>query len=127
MKCYKITISGDVIRKGFRFTAMQMAYKQGINGFVKYKDKDLGSVIIEAEGKDESVENFIEWCRKGPTWAKVSTVSTEEVEIKGYHSFDILHLKYRKSEPESQDHQEKRARTLFGSFLMNLDHSLQGS
>ena len=80
-------IDGEVQQKGFRFTAMQMAYKFGIRGFVQNRKKH--SLYIEAEGEDENLDQFISWCRKGPIGAKVENIEIQEGEFQNYQSFDI--------------------------------------
>jgi acylphosphatase len=100
MKCFQITVFGKVTHKGFRFGAMQMAYKLGISGFVQYKKHDC--ILIEAEGKKKKLKKFIEWCRSGPIWAKVEDINVKEIEIKGHKSFNILHVKHQKSESLEQ-------------------------
>ena len=101
MKCYRIVISGDVVRKGFRFSAMQMAYKQNIKGYVRYQSG--GSVVIEAEGEEEGIKNFIGWCERGPVWATVEKVIVKEVEIKGFVNFSIYHVKIKEEESPIQE------------------------
>ena len=63
-KCVHIKVYGQVQHKGFRFTAMQVAYQRGVRGFIQNM-KD-GSLYIVAEGSPEQLTGFIEWCRKGP-------------------------------------------------------------
>jgi len=58
MKHYNIWISGKVQRVGFRFTAMQTAYRYGIVGFIQNM-KD-GSVYIEAEGEEGPMKCFFQ-------------------------------------------------------------------
>jgi len=87
MKCIYISIDGQVQHKGFRFFAMQVAYQRGIRGYI-HNRKD-GSIYIEAEGEEEQLNGFLEWCKKGPMGAKVKNITTEEGEIKNYTSFDI--------------------------------------
>ena len=87
MKHYDLTISGKVQGVGFRFMAMQAAYKHHIRGYVRnLKD---GNVYIEAEGEEENLKNFIEWCRTGALGAKVEEINGKEGEIKNFISFDI--------------------------------------
>jgi acylphosphatase len=83
-----ITVSGKVQKIGFRFLSMQTAVKLRVCGFVKNVDHD--KVYIEAEGKENDVEEFIKWCKTGPTWAKVNQISIEKGELKNFLSFDIL-------------------------------------
>jgi acylphosphatase len=87
MKCVHIHVYGRVQHTGFRFFAMQMAYQHGIRGYIQNK-KD-GSLYIEAEGEEEQLNGFLEWCKKGPMGSKVEEVTTDEGEIKNYTSFDI--------------------------------------
>jgi acylphosphatase len=87
MKCIHIRIYGRVQHKGFRFIAMQKAYQDGIRGFIQNK-KD-GSLYLEAEGEDEKLNVFLEWCKKGPMGAIVDEVTVEEGEMKNFTSFDI--------------------------------------
>ena len=89
MRHVKITVTGKVQKIGFRFMAMQTAVKLGVSGFVKNVDND--KVYIEAEGEEGKVEEFIKWCKTGPTWARVDQISVEKGELKMFTSFDILH------------------------------------
>ncbi len=84
-----ITIMGKVQKIGFRFSSMQEAVRLGVCGFVMNVDQD--KVYIEAEGEEKTVEKFIDWCRKGPSWARVKQISIEKSELKNFSSFEILH------------------------------------
>lgn len=70
---YDIIITGKVQNVGFRFYAQKAAHKFDITGFVK--NKEDGSVYIEAEGEEDNLRHFIDWCHKGPPWAMVKTVT----------------------------------------------------
>lgn len=87
MKHCELTITGKVQRIGFRFSAMQTAYKFNVKGFVKNVD---GHVYIEAEGDDTSVQEFIDWCRRGPLGSRVDHVDVKENALRHYIAFDIL-------------------------------------
>lgn len=84
----KYNISGKVHGVGFRFSCMEKAYQHNINGFVS--NKSNGSVYVEAEGKEKDLDLFMQWLSKGPVWAKVSSVTEEEGNLKGYSSFEIM-------------------------------------
>ncbi|MDD3497910.1 MAG: acylphosphatase [Candidatus Moranbacteria bacterium] len=88
MKHLDIKIFGRVQGVFFRISARKKAEKLGISGYVKnMEDK---TVKIEAEGEEENLKNFLDWCRKGPLMAKVSRLDHEESEdIKGYKGFEI--------------------------------------
>ncbi|MEI7490791.1 MAG: acylphosphatase [Bacteroidota bacterium] len=88
MKHFKIRISGKVQRVGFRFSAMQVAYRFGVLGFIQnMKDE---SVYIEAEGDENALTLFVGWCHKGPLGAKVENVEVSAGEMIGFKSFDII-------------------------------------
>ena len=76
MKHLNITLSGRVQGVGFRFTAMETAYRYGVSGFVMNLPDH--SVYIEAEGDDPGLEQFLTWCKKGPLGAKISQADVEE-------------------------------------------------
>ena len=87
MKHLKLTITGRVQRVGFRFSAMETAYRFSIHGFVM--NSGYNSVAIEAEGTVENLEMFVAWCRKGPLGAKVDSVEIQEAPLKNFTSFEI--------------------------------------
>ncbi len=71
-----IKITGKVQGVGFRYHTLQLANSLNISGFVKNEYDD--SVYIEASGQTENIEQFVNWCYKGPKWAKVENVSVSE-------------------------------------------------
>ena len=88
MKHLAITVTGKVQGVFFRASAKEMADRSGLKGFVR-NEKD-GSVYIEAEGDDESLRKFIDWCHEGPPHARVSEVSVMESHLKNFSDFDIF-------------------------------------
>ncbi len=64
-----------------------MARYLQVKGFVK--NKYDGSVYIEAEAGKRALEDFVNWCRKGPDFARVERVETEEMPVKDDKMFDI--------------------------------------
>ena len=92
MKHVNITVQGKVQAVGFRFSAMEMAYRYGIHGFVKNFGSD--SVFMEAEGLPEMLETFIAWCHRGPIGSRVDKVLVEEAPVRNYSSFDIVQRNY---------------------------------
>lgn len=83
----QIIVSGKVADTGFRFYALKGAFMHRINGHVTQQDK---KIIIDAEGDDIALQNFIEWCSLGPSCSKVSSVFVVEKPIYGYSDFKIL-------------------------------------
>jgi acylphosphatase len=88
MKHLNIKISGKVQRVGYRFSAMQAAYRYGIRGFVQNMPE--GWVYIEAEGQDSDLKNFTEWCRKGPFGCRVESAEFTEGDLVNFTSFEII-------------------------------------
>lgn len=89
MKTIKLVIQGYVQGVNFRSTARKKAKSFGILGFIK--NKQDGSVYIEAEGSDANIQKFIDWCHVGPEFAKVNMIECEYLkEKRNYHDFVIL-------------------------------------
>lgn len=89
MKHLNIKIFGKVQGVGFRFNTKKRANDLDLNGFVS--NESDGSVYIEVEGDEESLEKFTEWCNQGPTFAKVKRIEKEEGEIKDFKEFKVAY------------------------------------
>ena len=76
-----MTIHGDVHGVGFRDAAYWVARKSQIAGFVM--NEPDGTVYIEAEGEEDALEGFLEWCKQGPITAKVDAVDIVWSEPRG--------------------------------------------
>lgn len=86
---YKIYISGRVQGVGFRWSAASEARIQGITGLVK--NLPDGSVYIEAEGSEEQLKAFIDWCKAGPGFSTVESVKVDSYPPVNYPDFHIEH------------------------------------
>jgi acylphosphatase len=84
---YKIYIAGRVQGVGFRWNAAREARSRGIGGFVR--NLNDGRVYIEAEGEKEILDNYLEWCRKGPALARVESVEYDTFPPEGFVEFRI--------------------------------------
>lgn len=69
LKHLKIKIYGRVQGVFFRWEAGEKAKELGITGFAE--NAPDGSVYIEAEGEEENLKAFLDWCKKGPPVAGV--------------------------------------------------------
>ena len=88
MKHAKLRIHGRVHGVFFRDSALKKANELKLAGFVR-NDPD-GAVYIEVEGEEESLGEFLAWCKDGPPMAKVSEVEIEEdSELRGFKGFKI--------------------------------------
>ena len=118
MKCFQINISGDIQGKGFRFTAMHIAHTLHVKGFVQYTgDHDI---LIEAEGDETSLNDFIEWCTTGPFSSQTSSIRIIETDVKGYQSFDIHNTGHEQTTQPSI----KPARSQISRFFKRIVHML---
>lgn len=88
MKHLNITVNGNVQGVSFRISTKAVADQLQVKGLVK--NLPNGSVYIEAEGDDFSLETFLEWCNEGPLQASVQKVEVVEGEVKNYRNFEIL-------------------------------------
>ncbi len=88
MKHTKLHIHGRVHGVFFRDSVLKKANELALVGFVR-NDLD-GSVYIEAEGEEESLGKFVNWCKDGPPMAKVREIEIEEdSELRGFEGFRI--------------------------------------
>lgn len=88
MKHLDIIISGKVQGVFFRATTKAVADQLGIKGTAR--NRPDGTVFIEAEGDDFSMELFLEFCHKGSDRAVVEKVDVTEGEIKNFRNFEIV-------------------------------------
>jgi len=82
-----IQIFGRVQGVGFRYSARLAARNYGIKGYVR--NMPDGSVYLEAEGLENNVAGFINWCREGPDFAYIDHINVEDASLKNYESFEI--------------------------------------
>ncbi len=87
MKANKVRVVGKVQGVYFRASAKQQAMNLGVTGFVK--NESDGSVVFEIEGPNEAVTNMVNWCKRAPGLARVSSVVVEETARRNFVSFDI--------------------------------------
>ncbi len=85
----RIIVSGYVQGVFFRHSAKQQAEQLDLVGWVK--NNPDGSVEALAQGEKKALDDFINWCKKGPSFAKV-----EKIEVKwnekseNYDQFEII-------------------------------------
>lgn len=85
---YHMIVYGKVQGVGFRFYTLQQASLFQINGWVR--NREDGTVEIDAEGEAEQMKRFIDAVKKGPPFSRVEQVEQTQVpEKKNYRSFTI--------------------------------------
>jgi acylphosphatase len=87
MKRVIIRVSGRVQGVFYRASAKKEADRLGVHGLVR--NESNGSVLLEAEGSEPNLAEFITWCKKGPAGAQVVTFIIEYAEAVGYVDFRI--------------------------------------
>jgi acylphosphatase len=88
MQTVHLVIKGKVQGVFFRASTKDKANELGINGWVK--NMPDGNVEILATGNKDQLENFIEWCRRGPKQAKVSDVIVSNADESFLNEFRII-------------------------------------
>jgi acylphosphatase len=87
MRHVNVRVSGKVQGVFFRASAKDHADRLGINGFVR--NEPNGDVYLEAEGREENLKNFLDWCARGPAHARVDHVTISESEAMNFLNFEI--------------------------------------
>lgn len=83
-----VIVRGRVQGVNFRWATLREAQAQNLTGWVK--NKEDGSVEILAEGAEEALALFRDWCRKGPPAARVASCEIREEPYAGiFPSFEI--------------------------------------
>lgn len=77
-------VQGVWYRKGTE----QKAQALKLNGWVR--NQPDGSVLIEAEGPPESVDQLIAWCAKGPSQAQVEFVRSTRQDLSPLPPFHVI-------------------------------------
>lgn len=86
-KHYKISVIGRVQGVGYRAFTKNVADKLGVKGFVK--NSNDGTVYIEAEAPQMTVEKFLMECHQGPQFSKVDHMDIIQVPVTDFTDFNI--------------------------------------
>lgn len=79
MRRVRITASGTVQGVFFRAAASDEARRLGLTGWVRNTDDD--QVEAEAQGDEQAVERFVEFCRAGPDNAQVDHLTIDDLDV----------------------------------------------
>ena len=85
-----VLVSGRVQGVFFRFETRRLAGRLGIAGWVR--NRSDGQVEGVFEGKREAVERMVEFCRGGPSGARVTNVEVRWEEPTG--EFEGFNVRY---------------------------------
>jgi acylphosphatase len=67
-----VIIDGRVQGVGFRYATFRRAVELGLSGWVR--NLHDGRVEAEFEGPRDALDEMIEWCRRGPSFSRVTRV-----------------------------------------------------
>jgi acylphosphatase len=87
-KNLSILVKGKVQGVYFRRDTQLTANKLGVKGTVA--NQEDGSVLIEAEADNATLDKFVSWCHDGPELANVTEVVVSEGSLKGFEDFQVL-------------------------------------
>lgn len=71
----------------YRASTKSEAENLNLTGWVKNEPE--GTVLVHAEGDDESLRKLAKWCEEGPQFAEVKLVEAWEQPDEGFDSFEI--------------------------------------
>ena len=84
---FNILVSGKVQGVFFRASTKDQAVLFGIKGFVR--NESNGNVYIEAEAEENQLNEFLKWCGRGPSRARVDNLNVEEGSLKNFTHFEV--------------------------------------
>ena len=84
-----LIISGRVQGVFYRASCKEIAQSLSLTGWVRNLPTSQVEVLVQ--GEKEQIEKLINWCKKGPPSAKVSSVDIQWGEVKeNFKGFSIL-------------------------------------
>lgn len=88
MPTLHLIIKGKVQGVFYRATANKVAKQWGVSGWVRNTKE--GNVEIVASGNDEQLNSFVNWCKQGPSFARVDQVEVQITAEQHFEGFEIL-------------------------------------
>ena len=88
MPTIHLLVKGNVQGVFYRATAKKVAENLQLTGWIK-NTKD-GNVEAIVTGEEEKLEEFLNWCKKGPQKATVVEVITKQEKETHYNAFEII-------------------------------------
>ena len=75
----RLVVHGRVQGVGYRDATVQAAFEMRVAGWVRNRSDGTVEAYVQAEV--EIVEQFVEWCRRGPPLARVSKVEASHATV----------------------------------------------
>jgi acylphosphatase len=88
MRRVRVRIDGRVQGVFFRASCRRLADDLGIAGWIR--NAPDGAVEAAFEGEDAAVQKLLEWCRHGPSGARVASVEVTEEPPSGAPGFRVV-------------------------------------
>ena len=85
---WRLCVSGRVQGVGYRQATLREAQALGLGGWVR--NSPDGTVMVEAEGSINALNDLRLWCERGPEAAQVHRVTTTQTAATGADWFEIL-------------------------------------
>jgi len=86
-KTIELRIYGKVQGVWYRASTREKALQLGLSGYVM--NKADGSVLAQVTGPEDSLEELIDWCHRGPAEAKVEEVRVTKIPLRRFEGFEI--------------------------------------
>ena len=87
-KCVDVRITGRVQGVWFRKYTKEAADRIGLTGTVQNEDTDAVHCI--AQGTEDQIEEFLQFCKNGSPLSKVERVIVKNHPIMGFEGFEII-------------------------------------
>jgi acylphosphatase len=87
LPAYRFLVQGRVQGVGYRYFVQREAGARGVTGFVR--NLPDGSVEVVAEGEEPVIADLEAQLRRGPSFARVSSVERTAIGPRGDHGFHI--------------------------------------
>jgi acylphosphatase len=79
MLAWRLLVSGRVQGVGYRMAMVEAATALGVAGWVR--NRGDGTVEAVVQGDEVAVDRLLTWCRRGPSAARVTAVSTQALAV----------------------------------------------
>jgi acylphosphatase len=79
MKAVHFVVTGRVQGVFYRASAQRLGAHLGLRGWVR--NRGDGAVEGHAQGDDPAVETLLDWCREGPSDARVDELTSRPVPV----------------------------------------------
>jgi acylphosphatase len=83
----RVVVSGRVQGVFFRDTCQREAAAAGVTGWIR--NRGDGAVEAVFEGEADAVERMVQWCRHGPSGARVDRVDVTDEQPEGERTFRV--------------------------------------